>query len=93
MNSRNIHFFLNGFYAEERSMKILKAAFVSLFCLMLIGGVALLVHKEPEAPTDGYFTYTVADGKVTIKGCDKTVSGELVVPSVLGIYPVTTIGS
>ncbi len=74
-------------------MKILKAAFVSLFCLMLIGGVALLVHKEPEAPTDGYFTYTVADGKVTIKGCDKTVSGELVVPSVLGIYPVTTIGS
>ena len=74
-------------------MKILKVAFVLLFCLMLIGGVALLLQKEPQAPSDGYFTYTVTDGTATIKGCDKTVSGELVVPSVLGIYPVTTIGS
>lgn len=74
-------------------MKILKAAFILLFALMLIGGIALLVQKEPEAPTDGFFTYTVTDGKVTIKGCDETVSGELIVPSVLGMYPVTTIGS
>ena len=66
---------------------------VLLFCVMLIGGIVLLLQNEPTIPTDGPFTYTISNGKVTIKDCDKTLSGELVVPSVLGTFPVTAIGS
>ena len=44
------------------------------------------------AETSGYYTYTVTDGKATITGCDKAISGDIVIPSELGGYPVTSIG-
>ena len=74
-------------------MKILKVAFVLIFCFLLIGAIALIMQEAPEAPTDGYYSYTVNDGKATIERCDPTASGEIIVPSVLGIYPVTSIGA
>lgn len=44
-----------------------------------------------NAETDGYYTYTVSDGKATITDCDESISGEVVIPSTLGGYPVTSI--
>lgn len=42
--------------------------------------------------TEGYFTYSVSNGEVTITKCDKTVSGEISVPSTIDELPVTKIG-
>ena len=36
--------------------------------------------------------YTIQNGKATITGIPKTVSGEVIIPSTLGGYPVTSIG-
>ena len=57
-----------------------------LLCLCLI-----LLPVETHAETEGYFTYTVSDGKATITECDKSVSGDLTIPATLGGYPVTSI--
>ena len=51
--------------------------------------VRLKVSDSPE----GYYTYTVENGEATITGCDKSISGDVVIPSTLGGYPVTSIGS
>jgi len=47
---------------------------------------------KAEALTEGIYTYTVTNGEATITGCDKSVSGDIVIPSTLGGYPVTSIG-
>lgn len=49
-------------------------------------------NKERGAETENGLTYTISDGEVTITGCDVSKSDELVIPSVLGGYPVTGIG-
>ncbi len=47
-----------------------------------------------EGPDDELpYTYTVSNGKTTITGVDTSISGNLVIPSFLGGYPVTSIGS
>ena len=43
--------------------------------------------------TEGYFTYSVSNGKATITGCDTSISGDVVIPATIGGYPVTSIGS
>jgi len=46
------------------------------------------------ALTEGHYTYTVSDGKATITSFnDYSYSGSLSIPSTLGGYPVTAIGS
>ena len=53
-----------------------------------------IVPSLPEnAVTEGYYTYTVADEKATIIDVDKSISGDVVIPSTLGGYPVTAIGN
>ncbi len=42
--------------------------------------------------TEGYFTYSVSNGKATITGCDTSISGDVLIPDTLGEYPVTSIG-
>ena len=43
--------------------------------------------------TDGYYRYTVDDnGNATLTGVDSSLSGDVVIPSVLGGYAVTSIG-
>ena len=44
------------------------------------------------APESDLFTYTVSDGEVKIKVCDRSASGHIEIPSTLGGYPVTSIG-
>ena len=41
----------------------------------------------------GNYVYTVSNGKATITDCDELISGNIVIPSTLGGYPVTSIGS
>ena len=41
--------------------------------------------------TEGDYTYTVTDGKATITYVDESISGDVVIPSTLGGYSVTTI--
>lgn len=44
------------------------------------------------AYTEGDYHYTVKDGKATIIYVNNTISGDIVIPSTLGGYPVTVIG-
>ena len=39
-----------------------------------------------------YLSYTISNGEATITDCDTSFSGDLVIPSTLGSYPVTSIG-
>lgn len=39
------------------------------------------------------YTYTVSDGKATITDVDTSISGDIIIPSTLGGYSVTSIGS
>lgn len=45
-----------------------------------------------RANTYGFLTYAVNNEEVTITGCNKTVSGEIIIPSSIEGYPVTSIG-
>ena len=42
--------------------------------------------------TEGKYTYTLTDDKATIIDVDDSISGDIVIPSTLGGYPVTAIG-
>lgn len=69
----------------------MKKLSVIIFGVLLCICIALL-PMETQAATEGYFTYTVSDGKATITDCDTSISGDLTIPSTLGGYPVTAIG-
>jgi len=45
-----------------------------------------------SAKAEDYYTYTVSKGEATITGVDTSISGEVIIPSTLGGYPVTVIG-
>lgn len=69
--------------------------FISMFlvlCVMasLLASTSIIV--DAAELTEGHYTYTVEDGKATITDCYDSISGDVVIPSTLGGYPVTTIG-
>ena len=47
--------------------------------------------EAAETFTEGYYTYSVADGEATISKVDTSISGDVTIPSILGGYPVTRI--
>lgn len=47
---------------------------------------------EVKAETEGYLTYTITDGEVTITDCDEDATGKIVIPDTIEGYPVTKIG-
>jgi len=49
-------------------------------------------NKAELAATEGYYTYTVSNGRATITNCDTSISGDVVIPDTIGGYPVTSIG-
>ena len=59
--------------------------------LLLEGGN--VEPEEPVEPDTTLYTYTVTDGEATITECDGHASGDIVIPSNLGGYPVTAIGA
>lgn len=63
---------------------------------IMIFGAALFVAPvggTAFAATEGIYTFEAANGGATITGCDSSVRGEIVIPSILGGYPVTGIGA
>ncbi len=65
------------------SLMLVISVLVSLFTFL---------PNNVSAATEGIFTYTIENGKVTVIGCDQAVSGNLEIPSTIAGYPVTTIG-
>ncbi len=51
-----------------------------------------LFSTKAEAASDGYYTYSVSNDEATITDVDTSISGDIIIPSTLGGYPVTTIG-
>ena len=72
--------------------RIVVAMMTVLLMLSLVPKLALADGTESKY-TEGYYTYTVADGKATITDCDENISGEIEIPNVLGGYPVVKIGN
>ena len=80
---------------KEKSFK--RWLSLALAVLMIITAVPLAggtfeARAEGDSSTEGYYTYTVENGEATIIDCDESISGDVVIPDVLGGYPVTRIG-
>ena len=52
----------------------------------------LLPTQVKAAEKEGYLSYTISDGEVTITDCDENASGKIVIPETIEGYPVTAIG-
>ena len=65
--------------------KLLLAVVLVTSCILILGTLCA------SAKISGYYRYTKDKGQSTITGCDTSASGDLVIPSTLGGYPVTTI--
>ena len=71
-------------------IKVLSVVLALAVALTVFSGIGFTVSAEEF--TEGYYTYTVTDGKATIISVDKSISGDVVVPATLGGYPVTEVG-
>ena len=65
---------------------------LAIFTAMLVL-VMVIPFSASAASIEGYYTYEVSGGEATIIDVDESISGYVVVPSTLGGYPVTAIGS
>ena len=87
-------------------MKKMKRILAVILCVMMLGGILpsnstgwlklpdLSIKSSAKTTyTEGYFTYSVSSGKVTITDCNASISGDITMPSTLGGYPVTSIGN
>ena len=63
------------------------------FSLILSALLIVLFTFSTSAETNGYYTYTVSNGDVTITDVSTSISGNVTIPATLGGYPVTSIGS
>ncbi len=84
--------------AFKKAISILLIAVMIFGTAPLAGFIGLdlpeinLFSTKAEAATDGYYSYSVSNGEAKITGADKSISGDVVIPSTLGGYPVTRIG-
>ncbi len=72
--------------------KLSKISVLLVLMLTLAVCFAFGASAEETTYTEGYFTYTVTDGKATITAVDTAISGDITTPATLGGYPVTVIG-
>jgi len=71
----------------------LKKRIVSLvLTLCILTGFVTALPVTVSAETSGIYTYTISNGKAIITECDTSASGDIIIPSSLGGYPVTRIG-
>ena len=68
-------------------LRLRLALILCLVTFMLAVGVI-----AASAEIEGYYTYTVTDGKATITDVDTSIAGDVTIPSTLGGYPVTAVG-
>jgi len=55
--------------------------------------ICMAQNEEEDTRLLDYIVCSVSNGKLTIVDCDETLSGDVVIPSVLGGYPVVAIGT
>lgn len=87
----------------KRTLSVFLVAVMVLGAAPLSGLVGLdlpnlkeLFSTKAEATTEyteGYYTYVVINNEVRIEDVDTSISGTITIPSSLGGYPVTSIGS
>lgn len=79
---------------RQKLKKVLAFVMTAVMVLTAVplGGLTFSASAESEEFTEGYYTYTVENGEATITDCDESISGEVVIPDTLGVYPVTSIG-
>ncbi|MBQ3137238.1 MAG: leucine-rich repeat domain-containing protein [Clostridia bacterium] len=70
-----------------------KKLLIGIAVVMLMMTVLCFSASAAKEFTSGYYTCLVNDGKVTITAVDNTISGDVIIPSKLGGYNVTAIGS
>lgn len=73
-----------------------------LCAVMVLGSVAVggeefaqvldAFSVKASAASSGIYTYNITNSKATITDCSTGASGEIIIPSTLGGYPVTSIG-
>ena len=72
-------------------MKKLIATILSLVLIIAVCPTGLFSFTA-GAETSGIYTYSVSNGEATITNCDKSASGAIEIPAILGGCPVTSIG-
>ncbi len=60
---------------------------------MVLSLMVVPVSADTTTGTEGYLSYEIEGGEVTITACDTSASGELEIPDTIEGYPVTAIGS
>ena len=70
----------------------MKHLHILTFCVALSLLLFCLLPAEADAAAVDYFTYEVLNGTATITGCESDMSGDVIIPEILGGYPVTAIG-
>ena len=77
-------------------MKNVKKLLSIFICVAIVFSAVpfagIIANAEGETFSEGYYTYTVSNGKATITDCDISISGNITIPKKLGGYPVTIIG-
>ena len=78
-------------------MKHLKKMIVPVLAvLLMLGNLPLgagTLHIVASAADEDIYNYTIANNEATITGTKQTVSGAVILPALLGGYPVTAIGN
>ncbi len=74
---------------EGTYVYIIKAAVVDGDTSVMSDGV--MVSVDYEEPKEGYYSYTITDGKATIIGCSSDINGAVEIPATLGGKPVVGI--
>ena len=80
----------------------MKRVFSLMLCFFVIIGTFALGSKglsqfisafsiKAKAETYGDLSYEIVDGEVKITGCDENICGELIIPSSIEEFPVTSI--
>lgn len=68
-----------------------KVISIALLIVLVLGIIPMNVINA-SAHTRGIYTYTVIDGEAIITDCLNEATGEIIIPSILGQAPVTSIG-
>ncbi len=75
----------------KKSLAVITVIALMLSCAPLLsdsfGFTASAAEKE------GYYTYVISENQAIIADCDSSISGDIIIPSTLGGYPVTGIGT
>ncbi|MBR5240254.1 MAG: leucine-rich repeat protein [Clostridia bacterium] len=65
---------------------------VLLSIIVIVLGILAFGVMSASAETSGYYTYSVSNGEATITDFDFFAGGHIIIPDMLGGYPVTAIG-